>query len=166
MRLQYFGSSTQEGQFAAMLSDRALGIMEMRSQVNQDEMCSSNTSELKGYVTLAIIFSAILAKISNHPDKQVGVLFRTYSNFDVIYRRFSSKSHHWPSVGRLRQLFPKRNHFFDWSIAAKIAPKWRPLNLNEILEMILWSTLSFVNQEQIWAQVLIISLNNKICFHR
>lgn len=24
MRLQYFGSSTQEGQFAAMLSDRAL----------------------------------------------------------------------------------------------------------------------------------------------
>lgn len=44
MRLQYFGSSTQEGQFAAMLSDRALGIMEMRSQVNQDEMCSSNSS--------------------------------------------------------------------------------------------------------------------------
>lgn len=52
-----------------------MGIMEMRSQVNQDEMCSSNTSELKGYVTLAIIFSAILAKISNHPDKQVAVLF-------------------------------------------------------------------------------------------
>ena len=130
------------------------------------EATTANTSELKGYVTLAIIFSAILAKISNHPDKQVAVLFRTYSNFDVIYRRFSSMSHHWPSVGRLRQLFPKRNHFFDWSIAAKIAPKWRPLNLNEILEMILWSTLSFVNQEQIWAQVLIISLNNKICFHR
>ena len=130
------------------------------------EATTANPSELKGYVTLAIIFSAILAKISNHPDKQVAVLFWTYSNFDIIYRRFSSKSHHWPSVGRLRQLFPKRNHFFDWSIAAKIAPKWRPLNLNEILEMILWSTLSFVNQEQIWAQVLIISLNNKICFHR
>ena len=72
------------------------------------EATTANTSELKGYVTLAIIFSAILAKISNHPDKQVAVLFRTYSNFDVIYRRFSSKSHHWPSVGRLRQLFPKK----------------------------------------------------------
>ena len=30
MRLQHFGSPTQEGQFAAMLSDRALGIMEMK----------------------------------------------------------------------------------------------------------------------------------------
>ena len=44
MRLQYFGSSTQEGEFAVMLSDRALGIMEIKSQVNQDEMCSSNSS--------------------------------------------------------------------------------------------------------------------------
>lgn len=52
MRLQYFGSSTQERQFAAMLSDRALGI------------------------------------------KQVAILFPTYSNFDVIYKRFSEKSHH------------------------------------------------------------------------
>ena len=70
MRLQDFGSSTQEGEFAVMLSDRALGIMEIKSQVNQDEMSSStssnsdntypnfygrkeattgNTSELKGY---------------------------------------------------------------------------------------------------------------------
>ena len=46
MRLQYFGNSTQEVQFAAMLSDRALEIMKMRSQVNQDEMCSSNSSNL------------------------------------------------------------------------------------------------------------------------
>ena len=44
MRLQYFGSSTQECEFAAMLSNRALGIIEMRSQVNQGEMCSSNSS--------------------------------------------------------------------------------------------------------------------------
>lgn len=33
MRLQDFGSSTQEGEFAVMLSDRALGIMEIKSQV-------------------------------------------------------------------------------------------------------------------------------------
>lgn len=44
MRLQDFGSSTQEGEFAVMLSDRALGIMEIKSQVNQDEMFSSNSS--------------------------------------------------------------------------------------------------------------------------
>lgn len=76
------------------------------------EATTANTSELKCYVTLAIIFSAILAKISNRPYKQVATLFRTYWNFGVIYKRFSAKSHHWPSFGRLRQLCPKRNHFF------------------------------------------------------
>ena len=58
------------------------------------EATTGNTFEIKGYFILAIILSAILAKISNRPITQVAILFRSYSNFDVIYRRFSVKSHH------------------------------------------------------------------------
>ena len=113
MRLQDFGSSTQEGEFAVMLSDRALGIMEIKSQVNQDEMSSSNSSNSDNTSSQFLravgkrqpeihpsskatftLFSAFFAKISNCPITKVAILFRTYSNFDVIYRRLSAKSHH------------------------------------------------------------------------
>ena len=47
---------------------------------------------------------------------------------------------------------PQEKPLLDRVIAAKIAIKYRPFSFNVIFEMNLWFTLSFFNQEQIWAQ--------------